>query len=144
MNADNWKKVDKQNTSHGLTCTCIPGYVYNEADKRCYREFTQGPCRKRHFFIRSSDSDIGSCKLNPCSTHHLYFPEKRKCFRIHSAGPCDRGQLVIGYDPNGIGYRGRCGCTPHNTPYYWPPDGQCYPHETQGVNSLYSSASMLI
>jgi len=126
------KKVNSGNTSNPLTCTCIPGYVYNEATKQCYREFTQGPCLKRHFFIGSSNNDIGICKLNPCSPRQLYFPEKRKCFNIHTAGPCSNGQLVIGYDPNGIGYRGRCGCSALNTPFYWQPDGKCYPHESRG------------
>ena len=130
------KKVNSGNTSNPLTCTCIPGYVYNEATKQCYREFTQGPCLKRHFFIGSSNNDIGICKLNPCSPRQLYFPEKRKCFNIHTAGPCSNGQLVIGYDPNGIGYRGRCGCSALNTPFYWQPDGKCYPHESRGVNNL--------
>jgi len=115
-----------------LTCTCIPGYVYNKEDEQCYREFTQGPCQTGHFFIRNSDGDAGICQLNPCSTQELYFSEQQSCFRIHSSGPCDHGQIVIGYDPHGIGYRGRCGCSPLNTPFYWPDDGNCYPHETQG------------
>lgn len=35
-------------------------------------------------------------------------------------------------DQHGIGYRGRCGCSPSDVQHYWPADGKCYAHETTG------------
>lgn len=46
--------------------------------------------------------------------------------------PCPSGQLVLPDDQHGIGYRGRCGCSPGNLQHYWPADGKCYAHETRG------------
>lgn len=79
----------RNSIKQGLSCYCLPGFVYSEEDDQCFREYTQGPCRSGYFFIRSEEGDIkspGICWKNPCARQELYLPESQRCYGIHTQG----------------------------------------------------------
>lgn len=122
------------NTLTGSTeCRCRSGSLVLPRTGGCHRAYAQGPCRPAEFLVpRSGAPQQGVCVTNPCRPGELYFPSDQFCHRIGRRGPCAAGELVQYEQYRGVSYRGTCGCTPHFTQNFWPPDGRCYQLHSRG------------
>jgi len=104
-------------------CVCEKYHLLWPSDKKCYREFTRGPCPEGHRFIWDPESGRSTCS---CPTFWARFSDGR-CYEEYTQGPCQLGDIVL--SESGVGF---CGCNQTLPMYYHRETNQCYELYTRG------------
>lgn len=55
-----------------VQCDCKPGHLFHEADSKCYKAFSQGPCTKGNHFRIGQGQRKPECLPNPCGEANLF------------------------------------------------------------------------
>jgi len=107
------------------SCICDKYYLLWPSDKKCYREFTRGPCPEGHRFIYDTETGLATCS---CPTFWARFSDGR-CYEEYTQGPCQLGDIVLMDRDTGVGF---CGCNTTLPMYYHAETNQCYELYSRG------------
>ena len=72
-------------------CKRFDNWHWWPSHQRCYRQFSQGPCRKGQLFYLDPDSGKTGCDCRP-EWEAYYYAINDKCYEQESKGPCPVGQ----------------------------------------------------
>lgn len=67
-------------------CDCRPTYVYYPLTVRCYKAFSQGPCKQNEILVLPKSKSIPVCERNTCDAGKVKF--NNKCATLESSDVC--------------------------------------------------------
>eukprot|EP00090_Calanus_glacialis_P000030 TRINITY_DN10028_c0_g1_i1.p1 TRINITY_DN10028_c0_g1~~TRINITY_DN10028_c0_g1_i1.p1 ORF type:complete len:456 (+),score=54.49 TRINITY_DN10028_c0_g1_i1:139-1506(+) len=106
-------------------CVCEKYHLFWPSDKRCYREFTRGPCPQGHRFVWDPVTQGPICS---CPTFWARYTDGR-CYEEYTQGPCEVGTVIMMDKDTSVGF---CGCNKTLRMYYHADTNLCYELYTRG------------
>ena len=111
------------------TCQCRESWTEHlHTDGQCYEHHSVGPCPVGQYFSYDPLTEKAGCK---CFTAFVTDPKRQICVEKLTKDVCPLGQLVTADSETG---ELKCDCQPDGVTkqHFWPADGKCYQHFTQG------------
>lgn len=110
------------------SCQCQQSWYNHLFDGKCYEHHSVGPCPAGQYFTFDSVANKTGCT---CFTAFAPDLERGICVEKMTQDNCPEGKLVTADTVTG---QYKCDCQPDTMKQnYWPADGKCYQHFTQGT-----------
>ena len=112
------------------SCQCQTSWVNHLFDGKCYEHHSVGPCPAGQYFTFNVTANKTECT---CFTAFAPDPERGICVEKLTQDKCPTGKLVTADSVTG---QSKCdGQSDTMKQNYWPADGKCYQHLTQGSSN---------
>lgn len=109
------------------SCQCKSSWLAHLFEGKCYEHHSVGPCPAGQYFNFDPVTKKTGCT---CFTAFAPDVEKGICVEKLTQDKCPLGQLITADAVTG---QSKCDCQADTMKQnYWPADGKCYQHLTQG------------